>query len=142
MCKEAGGMMFLPLSLETLTNIANMLKDLPNGLRILHLSGIVTGLLNNFPPHLTTLEIVSINFDWSINNLPQSLTSLKIGMGEKFAFDQVLNLPAGLKVLSVYSKFNQDIHLLPTTLENLTLLGGFKKTIDNLSMILKSLHLM
>ena len=93
----------------------------------------------NYDIHI--IGIVLVNYNESINNLPQSLKSLIIW---GIIFNQSLdNLPQYLKSLKIYGyTFNQSLDNLPQSLKSLIIEGyTFNQSLDKLPQYLKSLKI-
>ena len=102
--------------------------------------------IDNLPPFLETLELVSLEFTQSLNFLPLSLKYLKIYLGNPFYQESLLdNLPPTLEHLCIYSdvhkhsrynKFNREylynLNNLPASLKILEIMPHTYKPIETL----------
>lgn len=99
--------------------------------------------LSHLSKKLQSLRISSLTFNYPLNNLPNTLTSLYLTHIN--GFNQPLdNLPKTLRVLSIsLTDFNHPLNELPETLNQLHLCcESFNNSLDDLPMGLKNLFLM
>ena len=98
-------------------------------------SPLTDELINVIKKH-KSIHFVSENFNFTLDNLPEGLESLKLNYG----FNKPINnLPKSLKNLECGELFNQPIDNLPENLESLAFLNGdFNQEINLLPIGLKN----
>jgi len=108
-----------------------------NILIIKNLNSPLTDELINVIKKHKSIKFVGENFNFTLDNLPEGLESIKLNYG----FNKPINnLPKSLKNLECGELFNQPIDNLPEGLESLKLNYGFNKPINNLPKSLKNLE--
>ena len=112
-----------------------------NRLKSLALGWVFNQQIDNLPQSLTSLTLgLGFNQPLSKDNLPQSLTSLTFYCNSYFN-QPIDKLPQSLTSLDLGRNFNQPIDNLPQSLTSLTLKVSFNQPIDNLPQSLTSLDL-
>jgi hypothetical protein len=110
-----------------------------NILIIKNLNSPLTDELINVIKKHKSIQFVGANFNFTLDNLPEGLESLKLNYG----FNKPINnLPKSLKNLECGKLFNQPIDNLPENLESLAFLNGdFNQEINLLPIGLKKLRI-
>ena len=94
--------------------------------------------VNNLPDNLLSLDLSRSYWNHEVNNLPTSITVLKLG---KYFNYPLQNLPPGLEYLLVGQNFDSDVQPLPETLKKLVLFCPFRLFANRIPANLKELYL-